>query len=50
MHGILSEKTVIYVTHQVEFLNAADLIVVSIGINSFIFILSNFEIFKFPTI
>ncbi|KAL1805463.1 hypothetical protein ACET3Z_028531 [Daucus carota] len=28
VHGILSEKTVIYVTHQVEFLSAADLIVV----------------------
>ncbi|KNA15079.1 hypothetical protein SOVF_101510 isoform A [Spinacia oleracea] len=26
--GLLSEKTVIYVTHQVEFLNAADLIMV----------------------
>lgn len=29
MHGLLSEKTVLYVTHQVEFLNTADIIVVS---------------------
>lgn len=27
--GFLSGKTVIYVTHQVEFLNAADIVVVS---------------------
>jgi len=27
--GLLSSKTVIYVTHQVEFLPAADLILVS---------------------
>lgn len=29
MLGLLSSKTVIYVTHQVEFLPAADLILVS---------------------
>ncbi|XP_057516666.1 ABC transporter C family member 3-like [Amaranthus tricolor] len=28
LHGLLSEKTVLYVTHQVEFLNTADIIVV----------------------
>jgi ABC-type transport system involved in cytochrome bd biosynthesis fused ATPase/permease subunit len=28
--GILKEKTILYVTHQVEFLPAADLILVSI--------------------
>ena len=28
--GILKEKTVLYVTHQVEFLPAADLILVSV--------------------
>lgn len=27
--GLLSEKTVVYVTHQVEFLPSADLILVS---------------------
>jgi ABC-type transport system involved in cytochrome bd biosynthesis fused ATPase/permease subunit len=29
--GLLASKTVIYVTHQVEFLPAADLILVSFG-------------------
>lgn len=28
--GILKDKTVLYVTHQVEFLPAADLILVSV--------------------
>ena len=31
--GLLSSKTVVYVTHQVEFLPAADLILVSISQN-----------------
>lgn len=29
MMGVLKEKTIVYVTHQVEFLPAADLILVS---------------------
>jgi len=34
--GVLSSKTVVYVTHQVEFLPTADLILVSIYHNSIV--------------
>jgi ABC-type transport system involved in cytochrome bd biosynthesis fused ATPase/permease subunit len=34
--GLLKDKTILYVTHQVEFLPAADLILVSIK-NTFLF-------------
>jgi ABC-type transport system involved in cytochrome bd biosynthesis fused ATPase/permease subunit len=36
--GILKDKTVLYVTHQVEFLPAADLILVGGAKNSFLFV------------
>lgn len=33
--GLLGSKTVIFVTHQVEFLSAADFILVSLSLSSF---------------